>query len=47
MKENAGAAEVVLNAQTVEALDELINETTVIGNRYEDKRMAEADAERD
>lgn len=47
MKENAGAADVVLDAQTVVALNELINESTVIGNRYEDKRMAEADAERD
>lgn len=47
MRENAGAADVVLDAQTVVALNELINESTVIGNRYEDKRMAEADAERD
>lgn len=47
MKENAGAADVVLDEKTVAALDQLINETTVTGRRYEDKRMAEADAERD
>ncbi len=47
MKENAGAAEIVLSDQTVAELNELINETTIVGNRYTDDRMAEADAERD
>ena len=47
MKENAGAADVVLSTETIATLNELINENTVVGNRYEDKRMAEADAERD
>lgn len=47
MKENAAAAEVVLDAQTIAALNDLINESTVVGARYEDKRMAEADSERD
>ncbi|MEM7256665.1 MAG: aldo/keto reductase [Pseudomonadota bacterium] len=47
MKENAGAAEVALSDQTVAQLNELINEDTVVGNRYNDARMAEADAERD
>ncbi len=47
MKENAGAADVVLDTETVAKLNQLINESTVVGARYEDKRMAEADAERD
>jgi aryl-alcohol dehydrogenase-like predicted oxidoreductase len=47
MKENAGAAEVTLTDETVSQLNELINEDTVVGNRYNDMRMAEADAERD
>lgn len=47
MKENAGASGVELSAETVSALDELINEKTVVGNRYSDERMADADAERD
>jgi len=47
MKENAGASSVVLSAETVKKLDALINEETVVGNRYTDERMADADAERD
>ena len=47
MKENAGAASVSLSDETVKALNELINESTVVGNRYNDDRMADADAERD
>ncbi|MCL4152285.1 UNVERIFIED_CONTAM: hypothetical protein GTU68_053038 [Idotea baltica] len=47
MKENAGASQVTLSAETVAALNELINENTVIGNRYSDERMADADSERD
>jgi len=47
MKENAGAANVNLTQATVGELDALINEKTVVGNRYTDDRMAEADAERD
>jgi len=47
MKENAGASGVDLSAETVAALNELINEKTVVGNRYSDERMADADAERD
>jgi len=47
MKENAGAASVTLSTETVEQLNALINENTVIGKRYSDDRMAEADAERD
>ncbi len=47
MKENAGASEIVLSDETVAQLDSLINENTVIGNRYTDERMADADSERD
>jgi len=47
MKENAGASAVTLSAETVSKLDALINEKTVVGNRYSDERMADADAERD
>ena len=47
MKENAGASEVKLTDDTVAELNKLINEDTIIGNRYTDARMAEADAERD
>jgi len=47
MKENAGASSVSLSDATVAALNELINESTVVGNRYNDERMADADAERD
>ena len=47
MKENAGASSVTLSAETVAKLDALINEKTIIGNRYSDERMADADAERD
>jgi len=47
MKENAGAASVTLTSETVEQLNALINEDTVVGNRYNDERMADADSERD
>ena len=47
MKENAGASGVTLSANTVAELDQLINEKTIVGNRYSDERMADADAERD
>jgi len=45
--DNAGASTVELDAETIAALDKLINEDTVVGNRYVDARMAEADSERD
>jgi len=47
MKDNAGACAVTLSAETVDKLNTLINEKTVVGNRYSDERMADADAERD
>ena len=47
MKENAGASGVTLSAESVAELDALINEKTIVGNRYNDERMADADAERD
>ncbi len=47
MHENAGAGDIALDADTVAELDELINESTVRGNRYTDALMASADSERD
>jgi len=47
MEENAGASGVTLSVETVAKLDALINEKTIVGNRYSDERMADADAERD
>lgn len=47
MKDNAGASSVTLTAETIDKLNVLINEKTVVGNRYSDERMADADAERD
>lgn len=47
LEENAGADQYRLDAETVAALNALINDSTVTGNRYEDARMAEADSERD
>ena len=47
MKENAGASSVTLTAETVDKLNDLINEKTIVGNRYDDDRMANTDSERD
>lgn len=47
MAENAGASSVELDDATVAELDKLINEDTIVGRRYNDARMAEADSERD
>jgi len=47
MKENAAAAKVSLSDETVNTLDKLINDVTVVGDRYTKERMAESDAERD
>ena len=47
MLENAGAADIELDAATVDELDKLINEDTVAGNRYTDALMASTDSERD
>jgi aryl-alcohol dehydrogenase-like predicted oxidoreductase len=47
MIENAGAAEVALDAATVAELDALINEDTVAGHRYTDALMASTDSEKD
>ena len=47
MIENAGAADVVLDAGTVDELDRLINEDTIAGNRYTDALMASTDSEKD
>lgn len=47
MLENAGAAELQLNTATVQTLNELINESTVQGQRYTAALMASMDAEQD
>lgn len=47
MLENAKAEEISLSQETVKALDELINDETVIGNRYTDALMQSIDSEKD
>ncbi len=47
MTENALAGDIVLSAETVEALDQLINENTVSGRRYTDEGINTTDSERD
>lgn len=47
MHENAAAGDIRLDADVVQALDELINENTVQGRRYTDALMASTDSERD
>ncbi len=47
MEENAGASGIVLTKETVEELDQLINESNIVGERYTADRMAGADSERD
>jgi aryl-alcohol dehydrogenase-like predicted oxidoreductase len=47
MVENAASAEVELNQATFDTVDQLINETTIVGDRYNAERMADADSERD
>jgi len=47
MQENSEASMVHLDAKTVAELDELINEHTIMGQRYTDSLMASSDAERD
>jgi len=43
--ENAGAGDIVLDPETVQKLDELINQTTVHGPRYGEKTQLEIDTE--
>jgi len=47
MIENAGAAEIALDTETVAELDALINEDTVAGHRYTDALMKSTDSEKD
>jgi aryl-alcohol dehydrogenase-like predicted oxidoreductase len=47
MIENAAAAEIALDAATVDELDRVINEDTVAGHRYTDALMASTDSEKD
>lgn len=45
LRENAGAAAVVLDAATIARLDDLINQHTVVGARYNAATQAEIDTE--
>jgi len=47
MIEDIGATEVELDSDTVNQLDALINEDTVVGRRYTDALMASVDSEKD
>jgi len=47
MEENAGASEIALSPETIAELDELINEDTVVGQRYTADRMASTESEQD
>lgn len=47
MRENALAGDIVLDENVVRVLDELINENTVTGRRYNDELMASTDSEKD
>ena len=47
MNENAAAGDIELDEATVAELDDLINESTVIGTRYTQGRMASSDSEQD
>ena len=47
MHENAGAGDIRLSDDVVQALDALINENTVAGRRYTDALMASTDSEKD
>lgn len=47
MHENAGAGDIRLSDDVVQALDALINEYTVAGRRYTDALMASTDSEKD
>lgn len=47
MRENAGAGDIRLDAETVSELDAVINESTVKGSRYTDALMASTNSERD
>ncbi|HPE60691.1 MAG: aldo/keto reductase, partial [Thiothrix sp.] len=47
MQENAGAGDIALDAETVQALNALINEQTVRGTRYYEALMQATDSERD
>jgi diketogulonate reductase-like aldo/keto reductase len=47
MNENAGAGDIELDDETVAELDDLINESTVVGTRYTKGRMDTSDSEQD
>ena len=47
MKDNAASANVVLAPETLNALNDLINESTVTGTRYTSQRMEDTDSESD
>ena len=47
MLDNAGAGDIQLDSATVSALDKLINEGTVAGDRYSERIMTSIDSEQD
>jgi len=47
MIENAGAGDIELDDETVASLDGLINENTVVGDRYIERLMTSIDSEKD
>ncbi|MFK7892846.1 MAG: aldo/keto reductase [Granulosicoccus sp.] len=47
MHENAASAEVSLAPDTLDELNQLINDSTIVGERYTDGRMKVTDSERD
>lgn len=47
MEENGQASGITLDDKTITELDQLINESTVVGTRYTEDRMAGSDSERD
>ncbi|MBX2881996.1 MAG: aldo/keto reductase [Granulosicoccus sp.] len=47
MRENTEAATISLDQSTIDQLDQLINENTIIGTRYTEARMQSTDSERD
>jgi len=47
MEENLASMDIDLDDATMAQLDKLINDETIVGDRYDAKRMASADSERD
>jgi len=47
MRDNAAAAQLKLDTQTLSQINDLINESTIVGARYTAERMHDTDSERD